>query len=148
MTSFRRTQSQNRFFDGRVCFVILATEEMLVLEDGLPVKGDNTFDRHDVLSVSTWMIPTTETTFSLNSYLGWPDPTLKSHCSAFCRSFHACSPSTHIRDMDKGQKRNRPDSSGDKNPRPQKRQFEKRRDARKIAVQSASPGSFFIWDYF
>jgi hypothetical protein len=50
--------------------------------------------------------------------------------------------------MDKGQKRNRPDSSGDKNPRPQKRQFEKRRDARKIAVQSGSPGSFFIWDYF
>jgi hypothetical protein len=43
-----------------------------------------------------------------------------------------------------GQKRSRPTSSDDRNPRPQKRQYEKLRDARKIAVQSASPGIFFF----
>ena len=45
-----------------------------------------------------------------------------------------------------GQKRPRPASSGDKNPRPQKtkkQQFQKLRDARKIAVQSSSPGILF-----
>jgi hypothetical protein len=41
----------------------------------------------------------------------------------------------------RGEKRPRPSSSGEKNPRPQKRQYEKLRDARKIAVQSSSPGS-------
>jgi hypothetical protein len=41
----------------------------------------------------------------------------------------------------RGEKRPRPSSSGEKNTRPQKRQYEKLRDARKIAVQSSSPGS-------
>lgn len=39
-----------------------------------------------------------------------------------------------------GQKRIRPESSGDNNSRPQKRTYEKLRDARKIAVQTSSPG--------
>jgi hypothetical protein len=38
-------------------------------------------------------------------------------------------------------KRSRPSSSDDNNPRPQKRQYEKLRDARKIVVQSNSPGT-------
>jgi hypothetical protein len=41
----------------------------------------------------------------------------------------------------RGEKRPRPSSSAeDRNPRPQKKQFQKLRDARKIAVQSPSPG--------
>lgn len=46
-----------------------------------------------------------------------------------------------------GQKRPRQSSSGDKNPRPQKtkkQQFEKLRDARKIAVQSSSASNLFL----
>ena len=41
----------------------------------------------------------------------------------------------------KGQKRSRPASSGEKTPRPYKRQHQKQKDARTIAVQSPSLGS-------
>jgi len=59
--------------------------------------------------------------------------------------FHAicdfCFPHDSGQEMDKkGQKRSRPASSGEKNPRPYKRQNQKLQDARKIAVQSSSPG--------
>ena len=47
MTSFRRTQSQNRFLEGRVCFKILARINEVSIRDGLTKEdGKNTFSRH------------------------------------------------------------------------------------------------------
>jgi hypothetical protein len=57
------------------------------------------------------------------------------------RDLRLCFPHDSEQEMDKkGKKRSRPASSNDKNPRPYKRQQQKLQDARKIAVQSSSPG--------
>ena len=71
------------------------------------------------------------------------DPKISGNFSRSCCCVHECA--LRCNEMEsKGTKRPHPSSRGDSNPRPHKRTYEKLRDARRIAVQSSSPGTLCL----